>query len=130
MANPNVVEFTVANFEAEVLQSDKPVLVDFWGGWSEGCRTMAAMLEEIAADCGGALKVVRVDVDENVYLAAQHGIGSIPTLILYQGGRPVGRIVGQQPKHRLMSMVGPYIGRGGAAPAMPETAASDWWREA
>ena len=119
---------TDANFVQEVINVDGSVLVDFSGYfsgfWSEPCRTMAAMLEEIVADCDGALKVVRVDVDEHNYLAAQHGIRSIPTLILYWDGRPVERIVGPLSKRRLMRVIGPYVGWVDIAPAMLDTAAS------
>lgn len=107
MSKPAAV--TDATFEQDVVKSDKPVLVDFWAAWCGPCRMVAPVLEEIAAEHSDKLKVVKVDVDENSNTAAQLGISSIPTLILYKNGKPVERIVGFQPKQRLMSKIEPHL---------------------
>ena len=98
-----------ATFENDVIKADLPVLVDFWAAWCGPCRMVAPVLEEIAAEYSDKLKVVKLDVDENGNTAAQLGISSIPTLILYKGGKPVERVVGFQPKQRLMSKIEPHL---------------------
>jgi thioredoxin len=107
MSKPAAV--TDSSFESDVIQSDKPVLVDFWAAWCGPCRMVAPVLEEIAAEQADKLKVVKMDVDENGNTAAQLGISSIPTLILYKGGQPVERVIGFQPKQRLMSRIEPHL---------------------
>jgi thioredoxin 1 len=93
---------TDATFRAEVLESDKPVLVDFWAAWCGPCRQVAPILEEIAAEHGDKLKVVKLDVDANPQTAATYSIISIPTMNVYQGGEIVKQIVGAKPKHALL----------------------------
>jgi thioredoxin 1 len=107
MSKPAAV--TDASFERDVIRSETPVLVDFWAAWCGPCRMVAPVVEEIAAEQGEKLKVVKMDVDENGNTAAQLGISSIPTLILYKDGKPVERVVGFQPKQRLMSKIEPHL---------------------
>lgn len=89
---------TAANFEEEVLRSDKPVLVDFWATWCGPCRMLAPTIEKIAEEQSGAIKVGKVDVDEEPELAAKYGIASIPTLMVFKGGQVVKTSIGVIPK--------------------------------
>ncbi len=107
MSKPAAV--TDATFEQDVVKSEQPVLVDFWAAWCGPCRMVAPVVEEIADEYSGKLKVVKMDVDENFETAQTLGISSIPTLILYKDGKPVERVVGFQPKQRLMSKLEPHL---------------------
>src|SRR4029453_1312884 len=109
-ANKNVVTLTEANFKAEVLSSAQPVLVDFWATWCGPCRMVAPIVEEIASEHNGKLKVAKVDVDANPQTAQQFGVMSIPTLIVFKGGQPVERLVGYMPKAKLMQALSPPLG--------------------
>ncbi|HEU4674720.1 MAG TPA: thioredoxin [Motilibacteraceae bacterium] len=93
---------TDATFTAEVLQSDKPVLVDFWAVWCGPCRQVAPILEEIAEAHGDKIQVVKLNVDENPETAAAYRVTSIPTMNVYQGGQVVKTIVGAKPKALLL----------------------------
>ena len=88
------VTLTEANFKAEVLESDKPVLVDFWAGWCGPCRIIAPTIEELAAEFEGKAKIGKVDVDEQQKLAEQFGVRSIPTLLFFNKGKVVEQVVG------------------------------------
>jgi len=100
---------TDATFEADVLQSDKPVLVDFWAEWCGPCRQVGPILEEIAGEHAESLSVVKLNVDENPQVAAQYGITSIPTMNVYQGGQVVKTIVGAKPKAMLLRDLQSFI---------------------
>ena len=97
---------TTANFEEEVLKSDKPVLVDFWATWCGPCRMLAPTVAAIAEEKAGVLKVGKVDVDDEPELARRFGIMSIPTLILFKDGQAVRQTMGYQPKEALEAWLG------------------------
>ncbi len=90
-----------ATFKNEVLDSATPVLVDFWATWCAPCRAIAPSLEELATQYKGQVKIAKVDVDENQQIAQQFGIRSIPTLLLFKGGKVVEQLVGAVPKSKL-----------------------------
>ena len=103
MAKPIVV--TDSTFEKLVVDAEKPVLVDFWAEWCGPCKMIAPVLEEIATDLDGKLTIGKLDVDANGSTAMAFGVMSIPTLLLFKGGKPVERIVGFQPKQQLVSKI-------------------------
>ena len=103
------VEITDANFQIEVLQSDKPVLLDFWAEWCGPCKMVAPVVEELAKEYDGKLKVGKVDVDSNQQTSMQYGIRSIPTLLIFKGGKVVDQLVGAVPKKMLAEKVAKYL---------------------
>jgi thioredoxin 1 len=107
MAKP--VHVTDSTFDAQVLKSDIPVLTDFWAEWCAPCKMIAPILEEIAEDYEGQIKIAKVDVDENNQIAMKLGVQSIPTLILFKNGQAVERVVGAIPKERLLSRILPHL---------------------
>ena len=108
MATPTVV--TDETFNQEVLKSDTPTLVDFWAVWCGPCRMVAPVVDEIAREQAGKLKVMKLDVDENQNTAMAYGVMSIPTLILFKNGQPVERIVGFRPKGDMEKKILPHLG--------------------
>lgn len=101
-------EVTDANFQAEVIESEKPVLVDFWAPWCGPCRVVGPVLEEIASERED-LRIVKLNVDDNQQTAAQYQVLSIPTLILFKGGAPVKTVVGAYPKKKLEQELEPVL---------------------
>ncbi len=96
---------TKENFENEVLNSDKPVLVDFWAQWCGPCRMLGPIIEEIANDYEGKVKVGKVNVDEQPNLASKYGIASIPTVIVFKNGKPEKTLVGLRSKNEIENMI-------------------------
>jgi thioredoxin 1 len=96
------IEVTDSTFEQEVLQANQPVLVDFWAVWCGPCRAVAPIVEELAGDYEGKLKVMKLDVDDNPRTAVAYGVQSIPTLLVFKDGKPAERIVGAVPKKVLV----------------------------
>ena len=97
---------TDQTFETEVLQSDTPVLVDFWAEWCGPCHAVAPVLDKIAEERSGQLRLVKVNIDEEPALAQRYGIVSIPTIILFRGGEPAAAAIGAQPKGAIETALG------------------------
>lgn len=107
MGKPQAV--SDSSFQAEVVQSQTPVLVDFWAEWCGPCRALAPKLEEIATEMGEKVKVVKLNVDDNNQTAAQFGIRSIPTLMLFKAGKPVDQIMGNHPKESIVGFISQHL---------------------
>lgn len=105
----NAITVTDANFMEEVLQADGPVLVDFWATWCPPCRMMSPIIDEIAAEKSDSLKVAKLDTDANPQTAGNYGIVSIPTFILFKGGKVVEEIVGGRPKKDLLALIEKHL---------------------
>jgi thioredoxin 1 len=103
------IEITDANFDQEVTQSAQPVLVDFWAVWCGPCKMIAPVVEELANEYQGRLKVGKLDVDNNPEVSMRFGIRSIPTLMVFKGGKVVEQIIGAVPKRNLVDKVMPHI---------------------
>ncbi|MBQ6645778.1 MAG: thioredoxin [Clostridia bacterium] len=102
----NEVKVTAQNFEAEVLNSPVPVIVDFWATWCGPCRMLSPIIAQIAQEKAGAFKVGKINVDEEPTLAARFGVSSIPLVVKFVGGKPVASAVGYMPKKDLERMLG------------------------
>jgi thioredoxin 1 len=104
----NIPEVTDSNFQAEVLESDTPTLVDFWAPWCGPCRIIAPSLEELNEELDN-FRVVKLNVDDNQLTAAKYGVMSIPTLIVFKNGEPAKKIIGAMPKKRLQQELEPAL---------------------
>jgi thioredoxin 1 len=118
------IEINDANFETEVLKSEQPVLVDFWAEWCGPCKMLAPVLDEIATEQAGRVKVAKVNVDENPALAARFGIQSIPTLVYFAGGEVRDKSVGVQGKRAVISKLEGLAASAGGSAFIPK----DNWR--
>ena len=96
MADP--IDISDDTFQSEVIESDVPVLVDFWADWCGPCKMVAPVVKDLAAEFDGRVKIAKMDVDANPYTPTQYGVRSIPTLLIFKGGAPVDQVVGAVPK--------------------------------
>jgi len=103
------IPVTDDNFEEEVLKSSLPVITDFWAEWCGPCHAIAPILEQIAAEHDGQLKVAKLDVDSNPATATKYGIRGIPTMIVFKNGDPVETLVGWMPKEQLLKKIEPHL---------------------
>src|SRR5690349_24982436 len=109
MASDKIANVTDASFEADVLKSSQPVLIDFWAPWCGPCRAIAPVVEELAKEYAGKLKVVKMNVDENPQTPSRYGVRGIPNLILFKGGQVKEQIVGAVPKTQLVKAIGNVV---------------------
>lgn len=109
MAGPYTLEFTDADFDAEVLGSENPVLVDFWAIWCGPCRMMAPVIDSLAEKYAGRVKVGKLDVDHNPASAQRFNVRGIPTMLLFKGGQVVDQIVGTVPETRLSEKLDNHV---------------------
>lgn len=105
MASEKIVNVTDASFEAEVLKSDKPTLIDFWASWCAPCKAIAPLVDELANEYEGKIKVTKMNVDENPMTPSKFGVRGIPTLILFKDGKVLDQKVGAVPKSQLADML-------------------------
>ena len=110
MAGKNIMEVGDGNFEQEVLQSDVPVLVDFWAPWCGPCRAIAPLIDELSGDYTGKLKVAKCNVDENPKIPSRFGIRAIPTLIIFKGGNVSEQITGAVAKSQITAAIDKAVG--------------------
>jgi thioredoxin 1 len=109
MASEKVLTVSEDNFESQVLQSDVPVLVDFWAEWCGPCRMVGPILEQMAEDMGGKVKIAKLNVDENQDLAIKYQVSSIPTFILFKNGAAADRMLGAMPKGAFQQFLGRHV---------------------
>ncbi len=105
MASDKMVTITDANFDSEVLKSSQPVLIDFWATWCAPCRAIAPVVEALANDYAGKVKVAKVNIDENPKTPTTYDVRSIPTLLVFKDGKVVGQIVGAVPRPKIEDMI-------------------------
>ncbi|HLH42124.1 MAG TPA: thioredoxin [Bryobacteraceae bacterium] len=117
MASDKTLTFTDAAFDQDVLRSDLPVLVDFWAPWCGPCRAMSPIVDAVAAEYEGRIRVGKLNTDENQATAMRYQVRGIPTLLLFKGGRVVDQKVGAMPKAELVKMLTPHVAEKAAQPA-------------
>lgn len=105
----NAIDITDASFEQEVLNSDKPVVVDFWATWCGPCRKLGPVLDEISGEFDGKVKFVKVNVDENVKTAKDYSISGIPSILVFKEGKALERLVGLMPKSTIISNIEKHL---------------------
>ncbi|MFO0838246.1 MAG: thioredoxin [Phycisphaerae bacterium] len=110
MAGANVLHFDDSNFETEVLKSSQPVLVDFWATWCGPCQMLAPTIDELAGEYSGKVKVGKLDVDQAARTAAKYGVQSIPTVLVFENGQAVQRIVGAKAKKEYKAILDAKVG--------------------
>jgi len=106
----HVIEVTDASFEQEILQSPVPALVDFWASWCAPCRMIGPVVEELAGEYSGRLKVAKMNVDDNASTPTQYGIRGIPALLFFKNGQVVEQVVGAVPKAQVVSLIDKVLG--------------------
>ena len=110
MASNGILEVTDANFDQDVLKSEQPVLVDFWAAWCGPCRALAPIVDELAKDYSGKIKVGKMDVDNNQATPMRYGVRGIPTLLVFKGGQVKEQIVGYVPKETIQKAIDKHVG--------------------
>ena len=106
MAGKNVLEFTDGNFDSEVLHSTVPVLVDFTATWCGPCKALAPIVEKVADDFAGKVKVGKLDIDANAEMTKKYGVRSVPTVLVFKGGEKVGQYVGLTSREKIVQLLG------------------------
>jgi thioredoxin 1 len=122
MAGQGIFEVNDATFDQEVLQSEQPVLVDFWAAWCGPCKALAPIVDEVASQYAGQLKVAKMDVDRNQATPMRYGIRGIPALLLFKGGKVADQIVGYVPKETIEKSISRFVGEPVAKPAVAAAA--------
>jgi thioredoxin 1 len=110
MANPNVAQVSDASFEGDILKSDVPVLVDFWAPWCGPCRSVAPIVDDLANQYAGKLKVAKINVDESTEVAMKYQITSIPTFIVFKNGQVADRALGALPRSEFVKLIDRNLG--------------------